>query len=151
GRTPATARVFAEAGGPVIVATVEGAPSTWRSAIEASGGEVLVVASEAGADGERHVSLEALLRTLGQRGILNVMVEGGGVLLGALFDRRLVDRLYAVIAPVVIGAAAAPSAVSGRGAQVMREAPRLHDLAVSRLGEDVLVEGVPAWPDATAD
>lgn len=149
-RTLPTARVFTEAGGPVIVATVEGARSTWRTAIEARGGEVLVVASEAGADGVSHVLPEALLRALGQRGILNVMVEGGGVLLGVLFDRRLVDRLYAVIAPVVIGAAAAPSAVSGRGAQVMREAPRLRDLVVSRLGEDVLVEGVPVWPDATA-
>lgn len=150
-RTLPTARVFTETGGPVIVATVEGVPSTWRTAIEARGGEVLVVASEVGADDVAHVSLGALLQALGTRGILNVMVEGGGVLLGALFDRRLVDRLYAVIAPVVIGAAAAPSAVSGRGAQVMREAPRLRDLEVSRLGEDVLVEGVPVWPDATAD
>lgn len=150
GRTPPTARLFAEAGGRVLIATVEGVSPAWRAAIEARGGEVLALPGEAGPDGAAHVDLRALLETLGGRGMLNVMVEGGGVLLGALFDRRLVDRLYAVIAPVVIGAAAAPSAVSGRGAQVMREAPRLRDLAVSRLGEDVLVEGVPVWPDAAA-
>lgn len=150
-RTRPSARLFTEIGGPVLIATIEGVPAAWRTSIEARGGEVLVLPSEAGADGSAHVSLAALFAALGQRGMLNVMVEGGGVLLGALFDRRLVDRLYAVIAPVVVGATAAPSAISGRGAQVMREAPRLRDLAVTRLGEDVLVEGVPAWPDATAD
>lgn len=150
GRTPPTARLFSEAGGPVLIATVEEASPAWRAAIEARGGEVLTLPAEAGPNGTQHVDLRALLAALGDRGMLNVMVEGGGVLLGALFDRRLVDRLYAVIAPVVIGAAAAPSAVSGRGAQVMREAPRLRDLAVSRLGEDVLVEGVPVWPDAAS-
>lgn len=149
-RTQPSARLFSESGGPVIVATVEGAPRAWRVAIEARGGEVLVAPAVTGADGVPHVDLEALLVALGQRGMLNVMVEGGGVLLGALFDRRLVDRLYAVIAPVIVGAASAPSAVSGRGAQVMREVPRLRDLAVTRLGEDVLVEGVPVWPDAAA-
>ncbi len=149
-RTQPSARLFTETGGPVLIATVEGAPTAWRTSIEARGGEVLVLPAESGADGGAHVSLAALSAALGQRGMLNVMVEGGGVLLGALFDLRLVDRLYAVIAPVVVGAAAAPSAISGRGAQVMREAPRLRDLAVTRLGEDVLVEGVPAWPDATA-
>jgi diaminohydroxyphosphoribosylaminopyrimidine deaminase/5-amino-6-(5-phosphoribosylamino)uracil reductase len=79
--------------------------------------------------------------------MLSVLVEGGGELLGACFDRRDVDRLYAVIAPVIIGAANAPAAVAGRGASVMREAPRLRDITVQRLGEDVLIEGVPVWPD----
>lgn len=150
-RTQPLARMFLEPGGPVLVATIEGTTEAWRSAIESRGGEVLVLPSEVGADGEAHVSLEALFAALGARGMMNVMVEGGGVLLGALFDRRLVDRLYAVIAPVVVGAATAPSAVNGRGAQVMREAARLRDLVVTRLGEDVLIEGVPAWPDATTD
>ena len=149
-RTQPSARLLTETGGPVLIATVEGYSAVWCAAIEARGGEVLVLPGEAAPDGATHVDPGALFAALGQRGMLNVMVEGGGVLLGALFDRRLVDRLYAVIAPVIVGAAAAPSAVSGRGAQVMREAPRLRDLAVTRLGEDVLVEGVPVWPDATA-
>ena len=51
-------------------------------------------------------------------------------------------------APLVIGAAAAPTAVAGQGAEVMRAAPRLRDLAVTRLGDDILVDGIPTWPDA---
>ena len=77
--------------------------------------------------------------------MMTVLVEGGGGLLGAMFDQHYVDRLYAVIAPVVIGAANAPAAVTGQGASVMSEAPRLRDVTVERLGEDVLIEGVPVW------
>ncbi|MDA0302374.1 MAG: dihydrofolate reductase family protein, partial [Chloroflexi bacterium] len=106
------------------------------------GAEVAVLSA---ADG-RHVDLPALLALLGERGVLNLLVEGGSELLGALFDQRYVDRLYAVMAPVIIGAADAPAAVAGRGAAVMREAPRLRDLTVERLGEDTLIAGIPAWP-----
>ena len=41
--------------------------------------------------------------------------EGGGVVIGSFFDQRLVDKLTAVIAPKIVGAADAPSAIAGRG------------------------------------
>jgi diaminohydroxyphosphoribosylaminopyrimidine deaminase/5-amino-6-(5-phosphoribosylamino)uracil reductase len=94
-----------------------------------------------------HVDVEVLLRELGKRGVLTVLVEGGGILLGALFDARLVDRVHAVIAPMIIGAADAPTAVAGRGAQRMADAVRLRDVHVERLGEDVLVDGLVVWPE----
>ncbi len=141
GRTPASARVL---GPGALVATSDVSPEGWRREIEGTGAEVLVLPSEGG-----YVSLEALLRNLGDRDVVHLLVEGGGALLGSLFDERRVDRLYAVIAPVIIGASDAPSAVAGRGAQVMAAAPRLRDVTVERLGEDTLITGVPVWPDAT--
>jgi len=96
---------------------------------------------------DTHVDLRALLAELGRRGLLTVLFEGGGVVLGSLFDRRLVDRVQAVIAPVIVGAASAPAAVAGRGVERMAQAPRLRDIEVTRLGDDVLIEGVPVWPD----
>ncbi len=140
GRTPRAARVLA---GPVptLVATSERSPAAWRAEMEQAGAE-LVLLPEAGG----HVDPAALLDELGRRGVLTALVEGGGVLLGALFDRRLVDYVRAIIAPIVIGAASAPGAVAGCGAQRMAEAPRLTELTVERLGEDVLISGVPAWP-----
>ena len=142
GRLPATARVL---GRGSLIATTEASRADWRAALAATGAEVLTLPSDG-----RYVSLEALLDSLGERGVLGMIVEGGGGLLGALFDQRMVQRLYAVIAPVIIGAAEAPSAVSGSGARVMADAPRLRDLSVERLGEDTLISGVPVWPDATS-
>ena len=75
-----------------------------------------------------------------------MLFEGGGVLLGSLFDQRLVDRVNAVIAPLVIGAAEAPAAVAGRGAERMADAVRLRDIEITRLGADILIDGLVTWP-----
>ncbi|MSP21786.1 MAG: bifunctional diaminohydroxyphosphoribosylaminopyrimidine deaminase/5-amino-6-(5-phosphoribosylamino)uracil reductase RibD [Dehalococcoidia bacterium] len=140
GRTPAAARVLQ--GAPTLIATTAASTAVWRDAMVRAGAEVLTLPA---ADG--HVDQRALLEELGRRGLLTVLFEGGGVVLGSLFDRRLVDRVQAVIAPLIIGASAAPSAVAGRGVERMAQAPRLRDIEVTRLGDDVLIEGVPIWPD----
>ena len=141
GRTPPDAHVL-DGPNQTLIATTGVSSAEWRASMEAAGAEVLVLPSHEG-----HVDLEALLRELGGRGLLTVLFEGGGVVLGSLFDRRLVDRVTAVIAPIIVGAAGAPSAVAGRGAWRMADAPRLRDIEVTRLGEDMLFEGVPVWPD----
>jgi diaminohydroxyphosphoribosylaminopyrimidine deaminase/5-amino-6-(5-phosphoribosylamino)uracil reductase len=140
GRTPRDAHVL-EGESATLIATTEASSAEWRDSMQAAGAEVLVLPAY-----ENHVDLEALLHELGGRGLLTVLFEGGGVVLGSLFDRRLVDRVTAVIAPIIVGAADAPSAVAGRGAWRMADAPRLRDIEVTRLGEDVLIEGVPVWP-----
>lgn len=141
GRIPPTARVL-QTPPPTLVATTDAAPEEWRAAVRRTGAEVLTLPSRDG-----HVDLDALLGVLGGRGTLTVLFEGGGMLLGSLFDARLVDRVQAVIAPLIIGAAEAPSAVSGRGAYRMADAPRLRDVTVERFGDDTLISGLPVWPD----
>jgi diaminohydroxyphosphoribosylaminopyrimidine deaminase/5-amino-6-(5-phosphoribosylamino)uracil reductase len=145
GRTPASARIL-RGETPTLIATIEGSDERWRKSMRDHGAEIVELGASTGADGSKHVDLQALVQFLGDRGMLNVLFEGGGVLLGSLFDQRLVDRVYAVIAPVVIGAAEAPAAVAGRGVQRMAQAPRLTELAVERLGDDTLITGVPVWP-----
>ena len=140
GRTPEGARVLA-GDSPTLIATTAASPEGWRERMAALGAEVVVLPESGG-----HVDLDALIRALGERGALAVLFEGGGILLGSLFDGRLVDRVQAIIAPVVIGADAAPAAVAGRGVERMAQAPRLRELTVTRLGEDTLISGLPAWP-----
>jgi diaminohydroxyphosphoribosylaminopyrimidine deaminase/5-amino-6-(5-phosphoribosylamino)uracil reductase len=141
GRIPPTARVL-QPPPATVVATTEAASEDWRAAVRRTGAEVLTLPQHEG-----HVDLDALLGVLGGRGALSVLFEGGGVLLGSLFDARLVDRVQAVIAPLIIGAAEAPSAVSGRGAYRMADAPRLRDVTVERFGDDMMISGLPVWPD----
>ena len=144
GRVPEDAAVLA---GPArtLVATTEAAPAEWRARLERTGAEVLSLPAR----GNR-VDLEGLLGILGGRGALTVLFEGGGVLLGSLFDARLVDRVQAIIAPLVIGAAESPSAVSGRGAYRMADAARLRDIEVERLGDDTLITGLVDYPPEAA-
>ena len=126
---------------PTLIATTEASSTEWRAEMQAAGAEVLVLPARDG-----HVDLEALVSELGRRGALTVLFEGGGVLLGSLFDARLVDRVHAVIAPMIIGAAEAPSAVAGRGAWRMADAVRFREFEVHRLGADILVDGLVEWP-----
>jgi diaminohydroxyphosphoribosylaminopyrimidine deaminase/5-amino-6-(5-phosphoribosylamino)uracil reductase len=141
GRIPATARVLAGRSRTLVVTTAASS-SEWRRAIEATGAEVLVLDAVEGG----HVPLRPMLEELGRRGVLLLLVEGGGIVIGSFFDQRLVDKVTAVIAPMIVGAADAPSAVAGKGAAYMRDAVRLRDVEVERLGDDVLVTGYPVWP-----
>ena len=139
GRTPLTARLLRDQDiAQTLLLTTAAAPSDWRTRIEAAGATVREIPAEGG-----RVALEPALETLaGEFGVVSLLVEGGGVVHGALFDRGLVDKVQAVIAPVIIGGAAA-GAVAGGGAQRMTDAFRLHQVAVERLGSDVLISGYP--------
>lgn len=141
GRVPTTAKVL-QGESQTLIATTERSSEAWRASMQREGAEVLVLAS--GEDGR--VPLRDLLAELGRRSIVLLLCEGGGVLHGSLFDQRLVDKVTAVIAPMIVGSDAAPSAVSGTGAAYMRDAVRLREVTVERLGEDVLVTGYPVWP-----
>ena len=137
GRTPVTARVL-DGPGRALLATTSASSAVWRRQMAEAGAEVLVLAERDG-----RVDLEELLRALGERQLLSLLVEGGGELLGSFFDAGLVDKLHAVVAPLIIGGKDAPAAVAGRGVERMAEALRLSEVSVERLGEDVLVTGYP--------
>ena len=132
-RTPPDARVLKEPGQTMIATTREDVSE------QRPGVEVQWLPQ----DQQGFVDLDALLETLGKRGVVSLLVEGGGDIMGSLFDRCLVDRVVAFIAPVVIGGKDAPSPVAGKGARAMTEVMRLERVKVKRLGEDILIAGYP--------
>jgi len=131
GRLPQTARLLREPGG-VLWARSQGAPP----AFDTPGLEAIDLPRR-----KEGVDLEALVDELGRRGTTALLVEGGGRLLGSLFDLRLVDKVAAFIAPVVIGGEAAPGPVGGTGVDALAAATRLERTGVRRLGHDVLITG----------
>lgn len=146
GRIPVTSRIL-DAAARTFVATTERCPWSWRDSMFNRHADFFILPEAK--DGR--VSLSHLLAELGRRGVLSLLVEGGGAVHGSFFDQRLVDKVTAVIAPVIIGAAGAPSAVSGRGAQRMTEAVRLRDVSIEQLGADVLFSGYPVWSDQASN
>jgi diaminohydroxyphosphoribosylaminopyrimidine deaminase/5-amino-6-(5-phosphoribosylamino)uracil reductase len=135
GRTPLDAKVLGP-GGQTIIATTEASPKEWRWKVEEAGGEVLVL--PAAADGRTEIG--ALLDALGERGVLSLLVEGGGVLHASFFEAQAVDNVHAIIAPKIVGGTAYP-AVAGAGVARMADAITLRDVETLRFGDDVVVVG----------
>ncbi len=133
-RLPSDAKLLAQRGA-TLVALADALPPE-RARLERAGAETFAAT---GADGR--VDLRALMAELGRRRITSVLIEGGGELLGSLFDAGLVDRAAAFVAPMIIGGQSAPSPVAGVGAAAMRDAVRLSDVRVERFGGDVAVMG----------
>ena len=87
------------------------------------------------------MDLQAALRVLGEIDVTSVLVEGGGELLGSLFDARLVDKVALFYAPIVIGGRDAVTAVAGTGVATVPRAVRMRDCHWQRIGKDeMLVE-----------
>lgn len=139
-RIPNAARVLREPEGSVLVATTRQASAARVQALRDSGIDVAVIDST-----WEQVDLGRLLRLLGERDVTSVLVEGGAAVHGALFDARAADRVVAMIAPRIIGGAAAPAAVGGHGAVRLADAVALRDVDVSRVGPDLLVAGYCVW------
>ncbi|MDD2657763.1 MAG: bifunctional diaminohydroxyphosphoribosylaminopyrimidine deaminase/5-amino-6-(5-phosphoribosylamino)uracil reductase RibD [Candidatus Pacebacteria bacterium] len=87
------------------------------------------------------VNLKDMLKKLAGLGITSVLVEGGGTLIGSLFDEKLVDKIFFFISPKIIGGKEAISSVMGDGISRVDKAIRVRDMKLRRLGEDILIEG----------
>ena len=87
------------------------------------------------------VDLEKLLKTIGKRNIVTVMVEGGSKILGSLFDHRLVDKVLIFISPIIIGGSQARTAVGGDGVNSLMEALSLGRVKIKKFGNNVLISG----------
>jgi len=90
----------------------------------------------------RNKSLESVLRDLGRKGVLSVLVEGGGEILGQILDRRLIDKVHLYVAPVFAGGPVI--AFAGTGAESTGKALKLEKISYSRIGQDVCVTGYAA-------
>jgi diaminohydroxyphosphoribosylaminopyrimidine deaminase/5-amino-6-(5-phosphoribosylamino)uracil reductase len=87
--------------------------------------------------------LPAVLQELGSRSIQSVLVEGGATIAGQFIDARLVNKVTFLIAPKIIGGTDAPSAVGGRGVELMSEALELERTTIVQRGNDIEVTGYP--------
>ena len=135
GRSTRRARLFTDKlRHRTIVLTTRLSSARWRRALALQNVIVIVVPSERG-----RVDLRMALRELGRMDITHVLVEGGGELLGSLFDARLVDRIVMFYAPVIIGGRKAVTAVAGEGASRIAKAIRLLDSRCRPIGNGEMI------------
>ena len=84
--------------------------------------------------------LESILDDLGERGILQLLVEGGATVAHAFVAARLVDRFVVYLAPVIMGGDDGAPVLSGPGAPTMGDLWRGRFISVVRLGADLRLE-----------
>ena len=86
------------------------------------------------------INLRDALKKLSRLRITNIIVEGGGTLIGSLFDEKLVDKVLFFISPKIIGGKDAVSSVMGKGVKRVDQAIKLHDIKFKRFGQELLVQ-----------
>ena len=142
-RSSPRSRLFASPG--ALVACLRSAPARRLAALRTAGAEPLLLPP----DRRGRVSLRALLRALGKRGVTSLLVEGGAELHASFLAARLVDELRLVVAPLVFGGRASssgPAWVGGEGVTRLARAPRFAQLAPPQVvGDDVLLTLRPVW------
>lgn len=143
-RLPVTSKLLqtlAEA--PLIVAVADNAPGQQVADLRAAGAEVLTLPLERDADpaAAACIDLKALLAELGRRRFTNVLIEGGGELLGSFFDLELIDEVHVFVAPKLLGGAQAKSPLGGIGLPEPPALPQLADPIIEVCGGDVYVRG----------
>jgi diaminohydroxyphosphoribosylaminopyrimidine deaminase / 5-amino-6-(5-phosphoribosylamino)uracil reductase len=139
GRVPLNARLFqADLPGQTVVVTTVAMPSVHQNALNQQGVETFILpATPTG-----QVDLTALLEKLGQHQVISLLVEGGGQTLGAFFEARLVNEVWAFLAPLIIGGQTAPGPVAGYGPATLTEALHLRQTSIDTIDCDFLIRGV---------
>ena len=136
-RMPLNARILRRAAhSRTLIAVTNAAPTTRRLALQRQGVEIVVLPSASG-----RVSLPALMRELGKRGITSLLVEGGAEVNAAMLRGKLVQRVRLYIAPSLLGGSDAKGMLGGKSPGSLAAALRLRNVLTRSVGGDLVVEG----------
>ena len=87
------------------------------------------------------VDLKDLTAQLGAAGIDSILLEGGSTLAWSALESGIVQKVQAYIAPKIFGGASSKTPVGGTGFPSPGEAILLKNMTMTRLGQDLLLEG----------
>jgi diaminohydroxyphosphoribosylaminopyrimidine deaminase/5-amino-6-(5-phosphoribosylamino)uracil reductase len=136
-RIPLAAKVLTQkSASKTIVATLTAAPTTKIKKLRDAGADVLPVKSAQG-----RVDLRDLLRKLGKRGIMSVLVEGGAEVHASAINAGIADKVVLFIAPMLMTGVDSLCAIGGVSPVRLDRASRLKDVTVSFVGDDLMIEG----------
>jgi diaminohydroxyphosphoribosylaminopyrimidine deaminase / 5-amino-6-(5-phosphoribosylamino)uracil reductase len=130
---------------PVLLACGPSAAEESILRLQSAGVEVLRLPAVDGSSVPRP-DLRALLIELARREATNVLIEGGGTLLGAAFDAALIDELHVFIAPRLAGGAAAVSPLAGTGLAEIPGWNQLEYSSVEFLDGDIYIHASMLHP-----
>jgi len=119
-----------------IIATTEFAKESKLEAIKQKGAEIIVTPSK-----NNRVDLNYLMRKLGDMGIDSILIEGGSTLNYSALEEGIVDKVITFISPKIFGGISGKTPVGGEGIKHVKDSIMLTDTQVTRLDEDIMIEG----------
>jgi diaminohydroxyphosphoribosylaminopyrimidine deaminase/5-amino-6-(5-phosphoribosylamino)uracil reductase len=133
-RMPLKSKLVKSAKGDLVIFTTQSADSPKARALARAGVDVFQVRSRGG-----HVDLQAVIRELGRREMLGVLLEAGAELNGAALQSRIVDKMILFYAPKIMGTGGVPMARIP--SNWFPKSPPLKNISVHTCGPDFVVQG----------
>jgi diaminohydroxyphosphoribosylaminopyrimidine deaminase/5-amino-6-(5-phosphoribosylamino)uracil reductase len=121
---------------PTLIATTARIGAENAARLREQGCEVLPLPEVGG-----RPEVTALLDELGRRRMTNLLIEGGGEVLGSFRDAGEIDEVHVFIAAKVAGGSEARTPMGGVGAATIAEALTLGEWQVEMVEGDVYVHG----------
>ncbi|MGM0899546.1 MAG: bifunctional diaminohydroxyphosphoribosylaminopyrimidine deaminase/5-amino-6-(5-phosphoribosylamino)uracil reductase RibD [Bacillota bacterium] len=134
-RTPLSARVVRDGEAPTWLITTSKAEKAKVAEMEAHGVEVVVLTET--------LTIPEILKSLAERGITSLFVEGGAEVHGSFLKAGAFQQLISYMAPKLIGGKSAPSVFGGEGLVHIEDAVSLRIKDVTMIGDDIRVIATP--------
>jgi diaminohydroxyphosphoribosylaminopyrimidine deaminase/5-amino-6-(5-phosphoribosylamino)uracil reductase len=133
-RLPLRSEIVKSAQTDVVVFTIQSTGSPKARALQRAGVEIFRVPARHG-----QVDLHAVIRELGKREMLNVLLEAGAALNGAALQAGIVDKMILFYAPKIMGTGGVP--MGQIPSSWFAKSPALQNLTVKPCGPDFVVQG----------
>jgi diaminohydroxyphosphoribosylaminopyrimidine deaminase/5-amino-6-(5-phosphoribosylamino)uracil reductase len=136
-RIPVHAKVLTqESSAKNIIAVLPGASKSKIKELQEAGAEVLTVRGLRG-----RVDLRDLMKKLGKRGIMSVLIEGGAEINASALKAGLVDKVVLFLAPLLMSGTDSLCSIGGSSPVKLSQALTVREVTARFIGKDLMIEG----------
>jgi len=136
-RIPLNAKVLIQKSpAKTMIATLSNVPESKIKKLQNIGAEVLTIKSAHG-----RVDLRDLVKKLGKKDIMNVLIEGGAEVNASALQSNIVDKIVMFIAPAIMTGKDSLCSVGGISPKTLDHSIKLHSVTSRFIGQDLMIEG----------
>jgi diaminohydroxyphosphoribosylaminopyrimidine deaminase / 5-amino-6-(5-phosphoribosylamino)uracil reductase len=137
-RTPLEAKITDCSEAKTWIVTTEEADSTQVQALEAKGVELIYISKT-----DTGLDLSGLMNELYEKGITDLLVEGGSEINGSFLRAGLINKYFVYVAPKILGGRGSLTPFTGGEVESMDEALDVSIHSIEHFGEDILITAYP--------
>lgn len=129
-KTPPKANLLKDKSAPTVIAASKSAPPKKIQALKKAGAQIIYT-----------TNLKKIIQELGASQINSVLIEGGGEVAYSALAQKIVDKIYFIVAPKIVGGREAKTPVGGKGLDKISQSIKIKKLRAFPCGQDIILEG----------